>query len=197
MTVIVAVLCMIIILQRCGDNHNTPKNTTTVVRDTAWVIHDSTIVDKPQLIQTIVYRDTIPAKYVPSNNCDTLKAQFTNLRSDFLAKNIYKDTIKMDSSGSAYITDTTFENKLLGRKFSYKLKIPVVTTTITKTIYPTPKNQVYFVGSLIGNQSTIIDGINAGFLLKNKNDQIYLITGGLDTKGQINVQVGAAWKIHF
>ena len=56
---------------------------------------------------------------------------------------------------------------------------------------------MYIGGGLQGNQYNIINSINGGLLYKNKKDQIYGLSVGINTNGQIVYGISSYWKIKF
>jgi len=188
-------LLIIILLQRCGGNH-IPSTGLKIIRDTTWIEKNNTINSKPQLIKTEPYAvpiDRWNTEYLPDTSYIGLIKQYEELVKELLAKNIFSDSIKIDSIGHVYITDTVSRNLLTGRSTHYSLKYPIIKETI---IIPEKKrNQVYFGGSLEGSQLTPINQINIGLLLKSKSDKIFGISAGIDKGGQIQYGVSSFWKI--
>ena len=192
---IVIVLILILLLQRC--NENPIPDVPTVVRDTTWIIKDSTVYSKPQIIKTIpvdVSRDTIINHYIPDTNYQKLVLQYQDVVNQLLAKNIHSDSIRIDTNGYVKIIDTVQKNLIVGRSTKVDVKYPVIKETI---IQPAPKvNQVYAGGQISGQTGgQVINGINAGLLLKNKRDQIYGVNVGLNTNGQVSYGLQSYWKI--
>ena len=194
---IVIILILLVLLQRCND----PKPTTdipTVVRDTVWVVKDSTIYSKPQIIKTIpvdVPRETIIKEYLPDTNYNKLVKQYQDVVNQLLAKNIQQDSIPVDSIGYVKITDTVQKNMVIGRSSQVNVKFPIIKETIT---LPAPKTrQVYAGGQISGNTGELINGINAGLLLKNKRDQIYGVNVGLNSNGQVSYGLSSYFKLKF
>jgi hypothetical protein len=191
---ILGTLVLILILERCNNKPVTQEPTVITKIDTIFTIKDSIIYRTPKPIKIII-RDTLPTEYVQVSNqeCDSLRESYISLAKRFTAQNIYKDTLKLDSVGQVVVNDTTYLNELVGRSYEYKYSIPTITKTITTQ--QKPKNQLYFGGGLEGNKTNIINQINAGLLLKNKKDQIFGITTGIDIIGQVNYGINSYWKI--
>ena len=161
-----------------------------------WIHKDSTVYSKPSVIKTEPYAvpvDRWKTEYLPDTNYSKLVKQYEEVVRELLAKNISKDSLKIDSIGYVHVTDTVSKNIVTGRSYKYSLKYPIVTTTIT---LPEPKkNQFYYGGGLQGGNINAIDQINAGLMFKNKKDQIYNITVGLNSQGRVIYGVNAYWKI--
>lgn len=193
---ILGILVLILILERCNNKPITQEPTIITKIDTVFTIKDSIVYRTPKPIKIII-RDTLPTEYVQVSNqeCDSLRESYISLAKRFTAQNIYKDTLKLDSVGQVVVNDTTYLNELVGRSYEYKYSIPTITKTITIITPQKPKNQLYFGGGLEGNKTNIINQINAGLLLKNKKDQIFGITTGIDITGQVNYGINSYWKI--
>lgn len=193
---IVLVLIAIVLIQRCNDAPSGQSDSIKIIRDTMWVSNDTTIVSKPQIIKTIPYevsRETIIKEYLPDSNYAGLLKQYEDLVSQLLAKNIMQDSIRIDTNGYVKITDTVQRNMVISRKSEVSIKYPIIKETITQ---PAPKvRQVYAGGQVSGNTEQLINGINAGLLLKNKRDQIYGVTVGLNTGGQVSYGLQSYWKL--
>lgn len=165
----------------------------TIVRDTVWIHHDSVVITKPQWVKTLP--GSIETKYLPDTNYQKLLVQYQNLLSLYFAKNIMKDSLKIDSIGYVHVKDTVTKNLISGRTYTYDLKYPVITTTIT--LPPDRKNQFYIGGSLQGTMTNPVNQINAGLMLKNRKDQLYGIYTGMNMHGELQFGVSSYWKIHL
>jgi hypothetical protein len=171
-----------------------PKSTTTILRDTVWVHTDSTVYTKPQIIKTIPVIYTERTKeYIPDTNYSQLVSQYNHLVNKYLASNIYKDSLKIDSIGHIYIKDTVSNNLLKGRSISYSLKYPLINNYIPIN----PKNQIYYGGGVLGSPTEIINNIHVGALLKTKRDRIVGLNVGLNSTGSLTYGVSSYWKISF
>ena len=170
------------------------KNTTTILRDTVWVYTDSIVHTKPQIIKTIPVIYTERTKeYIPDTNYANLVKQYNQLADKFLASNIYKDSLRIDSIGHIYVKDTVSNNLLKGRDISYSLKYPIINNYIPVK----PKNQIYYGGGVSGNSTEIINNIHVGALLKTKKDRIVGLNVRLNPTGSLTYGVSSYWKISF
>jgi hypothetical protein len=191
--IVVVVLLAVILLQTCK-KQSVEVTGPTIIRDTTWIIKDSTVYSKPQVVKTI----TVPieqwsTEYLPDTNYSKLVKQYTELAEKFLASNIHADSVKIDSIGYVHITDTVSRNLLIGRSTYYNLKYPIIKETI---ILPEKKrNQLYVGGLLQGNVAVMPSQISVGGLFKTKKDQIYGATIGIDRNGQIQYGAQIYWKI--
>ena len=195
-SILIVVLAAIIVMQRLGCRGvgaEPAKADTVVTHDTSWQVHDSLIVKKMKITQTI--HDTLPPEYLPDTNYPILLGQYQRMAAEFLAKNIYADTVKLDTLGYVAVADTVQKNELINRSYKYNYKIPTITNTVTITKEAPKKNQLYIGGGLDANKTVGVVGINAGLILKNKKDQIYGLRVGTDINGALNYGFQTYWKI--
>lgn len=193
LNLVIAILVIILLLKQCNLTPVEPVK-PIIVRDTVWIHKDSTVYSKPQVVKTIpVPIEQWNTEYLPDTNYAKLVKQYQEVVSQFLAKNETKDSLKIDSIGYVHVTDTVSKNVVTGRSYKYSLKYPIITNTIT--LPEKKKNQFYYGGGLQGGNINAIDQINTGLLFKNKRDQIYNITVGLNSQGRIIYGVNAYWKI--
>lgn len=193
LSIAILILAVIIVLQRSNSSPDIIEK-PIVIRDTVWQKKDSVIYTSPKIVQTIPVK-IISEKYLPDPNYDKLVLQYQELVKLHLAKNIQKDSVQIDSIGFVKVTDTVQNNIVQNRKWEYNLKYPIIKETIIEP--PKKVNQLYIGGGLQGNQYNIINSINGGILYKNKKDQIYGLSVGINTNGQIVYGVSSYWKIKF
>ncbi len=194
--VVIFILIITMFFFTCKKMNTAP----TVIRDTTrivtYVIKDTIINTKPILVKA--ERDTILEKtvreYIPNGDYNELAKQFQSLREELLARNIYKDQVKQDSS-TVSIIDTIQQNKIIGRKIDFNLRYPLVTNTITITKTNPPTRKFFFGGELGGNKTNLVNQVELGLLYQAKNNNIYKIGGQLDFNGQIIYKVGLYKKI--
>ena len=191
LTVVILVLLSIIILQKCGAP--APVEAPTVVRDTTWIVKDSLIVSKPQLIKSISVEshDTIINQYLPDTNYAKLVIQYQEVVNTLLAKNIHLDSIRIDSNGYVKITDTVQRNLITGRSSQVNIRYPIVKETIT---LPAKKVTQMYVGGVV-QAAPAINQISVGALLKTRNDFLFGTSLGVNTNGNLQYGVGAYWKL--
>jgi hypothetical protein len=194
--ILIAALIGIIIAQRIfTPTPDCPQNIELRV-DTVYQPVTKTVVKTVRLVHvdtTYIPKDTM---YLIDSNCEITKSRFTKLVKRFVARNIYKDTIKIDSIGHIYIIDTVQFNNLQKRIYKYHYKIPTI--TITKIIPPTPTRQLYIGGGIDGtyiNKTPNLNVIKAGLLYKTKKDQIYGATVGVSITGYLTYGLQSYWKI--
>lgn len=193
LSIAILILAVIIVLQRSNSSPDIIEK-PTIIRDTIWQKKDSVIYTSPKVIQTIPVK-IISEKYLPDPNYDKLLLQYQELVKLHLAKNIQKDSVKIDSIGFVKVIDTVQNNIVQNRKWEYNIKYPIIKETI---IEPSKKvNQLYIGGGLQGNQYNMINSINGGILYKNKKDQLYGLSIGVNTNGQVVYGLSSYWKIKF
>jgi hypothetical protein len=195
LNIVILILLFIILLKSCKNNP-TSTSSLKIIRDTVWIIKDSIVNTKPQLITSIPYPITNYSKeYLPDTNYIKLVKQYQSIVAQLLATNIYKDSIKVDSIGNIFITDSVSMNALMGRSVAYNFKYPKIKETI---IVPEKKrNQCYIGFSLQGNQYVPVDIMSAEFLFKNKKDNIYGVSAGITSDAKFIYGIRSFWKIKF
>ena len=191
---LVLFLVAILFVQRCSDKP-VEKPIPTIVRDTVWVVHDSVIYTKPQVINTIKMSSKDSLIYLPDSNYAGLVLQYQEAVAMLLAKNVQKDSIPIDSNGYVKVIDTVQKNLIVSRKYETQVKSRTIKEYIL--VPPKPVNQLYVGGDVTGSQTNIINQVRAGLLFKNKKDQIFTGSVGLQTNGQVVYGVGSYWKIKF
>lgn len=199
-SIIIVILLLIIFLQKCEDDARQKVSLKGNKRDTTVLIinhlYKDTTISKPVFVKG--ERDTVlesSVYYLPSSNYDSLYVQYNNLKEAFLSKNIYRDSVQIDTFGYIKVIDTIQKNESLGRSFIQDLKIPEKTITITNTIIPAPKRQLYIGGGIFGNENNVVGQMQAGLLLKNKKDQLFGLSTGINANGQIQYGISSYWKI--
>jgi hypothetical protein len=193
LSVIVIVLVAFILFQNDGCTYIKDKQPEVVtVHDTAWTIHDSLIIKKLKIKEVI--HDTLPPEYIADTNYLTLKLQYEALASAFLDKNIYTDTLKLDTLGYIAVADTVYKNELQKRSYKYNYKIPTITVTNTITKQAPPKGALFIGGGVTGNPNEV-KSFFGGFLYKSKKDKVFGLNVGLTGNSKIVYGVQSYWKI--
>jgi len=198
-TIIILVVISLILLSRIGCNNgfgffDKPKADTLVIRDTVWNEHDSTII-RQMTVKEVIHEPVVIPQYIPDTNYVTLKLQFEALVREHAAKNIYSDTLKLDTLGYIAVADTTQYNKLLKRSYDYKYKIPTITEKTIITKYAPKRNQVYIGGAINVDAKLAPSTAEVGLILKTKRDQMMGVKAGSDINGNINYGFQSYWKI--
>lgn len=187
----IVVLLIVVALQKCAQPGASEE--PTIVRDTAWVVKDSLIYSKPQLVKTIEIEshDTIINQYIPDTNYQKLVLQYQEVVNQLLAKNIQQDSIRIDTNGYVKIIDTVQKNLIVGRSTQVNIKYPIIKETIT---LPAKKvNQLYVGGAFqTGGDNP---QIGASALLKTRKDFLFGGSLSVNTYGNLQYGLGAYWKL--
>jgi hypothetical protein len=194
--ILVLVLLIIIIFQRCGGNKPQP-DAPKIVRDTIWISNTGTTITKPTVTNTVPYTVTVDhwnTEYLPdTSSVAKLAKQYEELVRKFLATNIQKDSVKIDSIGHVYITDSVSSNLVKNRLVTWNLKYQQITTTIT---IPEPKKVHYYLGGYIqGQKADLINQIGTQLLIKNKREQVFGVSLGVNPSWEPQIGLSTYWKI--
>ncbi len=177
--ILIIALLLVILYETCkSKNAGGVTSSSDTITHINYVYYRDTTRTKPILVKggrDTIFENTI--EYIPSENYDKLVAQFEELKQELLSRNIYLDSIHLDSLGWVKITDTVQKNALFGRNVVRDIKIPVRETTIVKTIQE-PKNRAFYLGgsTFIAppyNSSTLGGGIGGGIMYKDKYDRLF------------------------
>lgn len=170
------------------------KSDTTIIRDTQWSVHDTTIY---KTLKGKVLHDTIetPPQYIADTNYPRLLAQYNDLLKKYMALVEFRDTIRLDTLGYVAILDTVNQNNIKGRSVRSNYKIPTITNTVTIQHYEKPKAQLYYGFGLDLNPTLAPTGAHGGVILKTKKDQLIGVQVGTGINGGINYGFSSYWKI--
>jgi hypothetical protein len=176
----------------CNPGHK--KSDTTIIRDTTWAVHDTTIY---KTLKGKVLHDTIatPPEYIADTNYPKLLAQYNELLGKYMALVEFRDTIRLDTLGYVSILDTVNQNNIKGRSVRANYKIPTITNTVTIQHYEKPKAQLYYGFGLDLNPTLAPTGAHGGVILKTKKDQLIGVQVGTGIGGGINYGFSSYWKI--
>ncbi len=192
LSVIIVVLIAFLVFKGNGCGGDVPKADTLIVHDTSWQVHDSLIVKKVKIKEVI--HDTLPVEYIADTNYPKLKAQYDAVVKGYLAKNIYADTLKLDTLGYIAVADTVQKNELLSRSYSYQYKIPTITKTTTITKWAPAKGALYVGGGVSGDKTNGINSVRGGLLYKTKKNTMIGVHAGFGNN-QLIYGVDAYWKL--
>jgi hypothetical protein len=177
-----------------GCNPGPRKSDTTIIRDTQWSVHDTTIY---KTLKGKVLHDTIstPPQYIADTNYPKLLAQYNDLLKKYMALVEFKDTIRLDTLGYVAIVDTVNQNSIKGRSIRSNYKIPTITNTITINHYEKPKAKLFFGGGIDLSPSLAPVGAHAGLLLNTKKDHLIGLQVGTGANGGTNFGINSYWKL--
>ena len=202
----IAVLVVIVLLEYFNPGGKMPGRTVRidgkkyeVIKheiDTFEVVKTKVVTKKgADIVHEVIEHDTT-IKLVDVDTAALLK--------DYLAKVVYKDTLKLDGDlGTIALTDTITKNRILGRSWDAKVKERTIKeTTIVKEL---PKAQLYYGFNGGFNKADVVSHVGAGVILKTKKDKIYQLGAGVanrtvdGTNGSLSPYIGAGvyWKIKF
>jgi hypothetical protein len=194
LNILIIILLIIILLKTCKGGKG--DSGIQVFRDTLWIKKDSTILSKPQVINTIPYAvpiDRWNTEYLPDTNYDKLIKQYELLVRELLAKNIHNDSIKIDSIGHVYITDTVSKNQIVSRTTHYNLKYPIITNTVT---LPAPKTRALYGGvGVRGVDKDLINTLHLGLMYKNKQDFMFGPSLDIEQNGNLKYGFQMYWNL--
>lgn len=191
--IIIAVLVIIILLQRGCDGKTISEPIVVTKYDTIWKETHDTITKEIQIVKVEYIKPKGP-QYTPGEHIDTCRARFNYLLKQHTARRTYKDTIKLDSLGTITVIDTVWLNKLGKRTYIKDYKIPLVTKTTTIIKQQDPKRQLYIGGNLFGDK-TQLQYATPGILYKDRKDRVYQVNVGVNSDGTLTYGLGAYWKI--
>jgi hypothetical protein len=121
----------------------------------------------------------------------------------YTAKTEYKDVLVLpNNQGTVAVTDEISQNKIVSRKIDAKVK----QTTVRDTVYtPEPRKTTYYFGfDSKFDDPNYVRLLGLGFIIKDKRDRIYRISGGVENtvgpdriSGSFTPYVGGGiyWKI--
>jgi len=193
--IIIAVLVIIILLQRGCSGKTISEPIVVTKYDTVWKETHDTITKEVEVVK-IQYVKPEGPQYTPGEHIDTCRARFNYLLKQHTARRTYKDTIKLDSLGTITVIDTVWLNKLSKRIYIKDYKIPLVTKTTTIIKQQDPKRQLYIGGNLFGDKTTL-QSFTPGLIYKDRKDRVYQANIGVNFDGTLIFGVGTYWKINL
>jgi hypothetical protein len=162
-----------------------------VLYDTVWKHVLKTEVKRvPVLVRDTITKpgDTV---FVPDTNYDNLKLQYTNLAKSYGTRNLYRDSIQLDTLGYLVVIDTLQYNLLKSRVYQHNYKLP----TVTGYVQQEQRRQLYIGGGISINKSLELANLQVGLLYKTKKDQIYGVQTGISQNLQPYLGISSYWKI--
>ena len=190
---IIAVLIVIILLQRACTTQGTPKVISHVTYDTI-LKHDTSVVVKKMKISshdtTYIPEDPI---YMFDTSCEAARETFNKLVKKHVTRNMYIDTILIDTFGKVLVYDTVQFNQLGNRGIVKNYTIPIITRYVK--VPAEPKRQLYVGGGLLATKDLMINAAELGLIYKTKKDQMYGVKAQLDFKGNLSYGLQSYWKI--
>lgn len=194
LSVVILVVVSFMLYERCN-NKPVPVVEKHFHSDTTINIYKDSGRSQPLVINVRPPRkDTLIIK--DSTNLDSVKNQLIGLLIKHYSKVNTSDTLTLDTLGSSVvINDWIQANTVIERKFKSTLKQPVITNTIT--LIPSPTRQLYFGFGLQGNKANLVNQMNVGLMYKNRRDQLFGGSVGMDITGNVHYGIQSYWKIKF
>jgi hypothetical protein len=187
----------IFIFRECSSDDNPGETIKVDGKKYELIKHkiDTFIVEKPTVKYIKgkdIYHETIIEKEKIVNVPVYTKGDTIKIVQEYNKKVLYKDKLVLkDGLGTVEITDTIYQNKILGRKWNAIVKERTVVDT--KIVKELPKNQVYIgVQGLVGNSNALA---GPQLTLKTKKDNMYGTSLLIDGNGNKYFGVSVGWKI--
>jgi hypothetical protein len=193
---IIASLLLIVIVQKtCKPPVQSTTKVDTLVKTTIRYIHVHDTIYKTVKKYVQIPPKEIPPKYLPDTNYAKLKKQFQQLVNEHLSKNVYIDTLKLDTLGSITIKDTTQYNRLGKRGYLVDLKIPKRIDSVFITTPAPAKRQVYAGIGTSSTQTLSTFGLRGSLLYKDKKDNMFNPSVTFNTNGTLMYGVDVYFKL--
>jgi hypothetical protein len=201
-TIAIIALFVIVILQQCKNKADVspPASTTTSKSDTTSspVRGSGEIHQAPNPIINVVLPPTQQQsqgvdRIIYQNDTVTIRQVLT----EFFSKNVSTTKLPIDTIGSVTITDTISKNTIAGRSYSYNLKYPVITNTVTIREPYNPQRKVYVGGGFQANKTDLINQFKAGLLYQDRHDRIFKANGTINMQAQVGIDLETYWKIRL
>ena len=174
---IIGILVVVILLQmQCGPTDVIIEEKVKI--DTAYKNVNLVETKSLTVYRTVTKRLPGDTVFIPDTNYNKLKEQYILLSKSYAARNLYIDTVKIDSIGILVVNDTIQYNAIRKRTYKHDYKIPTITKTITKKADPT--RQLY-LGMQLSVEPKPLNYANAqfGLLYKDKKDRMFGVHAGL------------------
>ena len=164
--------------------------------DTIDIVKTKVVTKKGEdIVHEVIDVDTLVLK-------ELVNVDSAAILRDYLAKVIYKDTLRLDDGlGFIALTDTITKNRILGRTFDARVKQREIKETMI--VKEPARNQLYYGVNAGFNKEDYVSAVGAGLILKTKKDKIYNLNIGVNnrttdgTNGGFSPYVGFGtyWKI--
>jgi len=199
--IIIAILSIIILfnlIKGCGGKKEEKPTDTVKINGKKYDVIkkeiDTFYVEKTKIVKKPgkdIYHDTTIYVSIPQD-VDTAK-----ILSQYYAKNVYKDTLKLDDSlGFVSVIDTIKENTIHFRTFTAKVREKIIEQKIY--LKELPKRQLYFGFEGTFDRAEMFRGVGTGVIYKTKSDKIYKANiGVLNLQNDLSpyINAGLYWKI--
>jgi len=196
--VILSIIILFNLIKGCGGKKEEKPTDTVKINGKKYDVIkkeiDTFYVEKTKIVKKPgkdIYHDTTIYVSIPQD-VDTAK-----ILSQYYAKNIYKDTLKLDDSlGFVSVIDTIKENTIHFRTFTAKVREKIIEQKIY--LKEPPKRQLYFGFEGTFDRAEMFRGVGTGVIYKTKSDKIYKANiGVLNLQNDLSpyINAGIYWKI--
>jgi hypothetical protein len=189
-------IMLILLLRQCSPDNGEVKREVVykTTSDTTYIIKDS-IVYRSSGTVTVTKIDTVERPgdiiFIADSNYATLKKQYEELAQLYKMRNIYVDSIPIDSLGQIKIIDTLQYNKIDSRKYFLNYSLPVITNKEVSE----PKHLFYMGGGLSLAESKLRQ-VQVSLLYKPKKKNVFGIHLGSSIDGTIYYGGSAYWLLN-
>jgi hypothetical protein len=190
---LIIALLVVVMLQMCNKK-TTSETKTYYFKDTTWIKKDSVIHSAPKLIIQEGSVDSVTIReYLPDTNYARLLAQYNGLLQEYLTRNTYSDSLKIDSIGYVHVTDSVTKNSIMGRSYHYALNYPIIHDSVVK--YAPPQRELYYGGGFNVAKDKTLDMFNTGLMYKDKLERVYILSATINRQNDFGVQLQTFWKL--
>lgn len=187
--IIIVILLVLVCLKQC--KAPIPPKPTIIRKVITNTIHDTIPGEKSILTKKIhdtLWKDSIK----PAPDYNGLLNQYTQLGDRYYSKYIYTTPYILGKYGTAIVVDTVVQNNIIGSYLSYNITFKDTVSIPAPVIKPT--KQIYVGGNLQFSNKEL-NTLQGGIIYKDRKDNIYQTTIGLNTNGNIIYGVGLYYKI--
>lgn len=177
--------------QQATDTKTSKSDTVYSIAQSAAPIPAQPIViatQQPSPAQTNTIREIIYKN-------DT--AAINEILTKYFSKNAYTNVLKIDTIGTVQVSDTISQNTIVGRSYTYNLRYPVITNTVTIDHPYKPVNAVYIGAGVSGTQLDLVSAFKAGLIFKNKKDNLFEVNATVNKGLSLGAEIGFYKKISF
>jgi len=197
--IIIGAMAIVIALLLFKCNGGCPEGITTsdtiIVPGDPYPVYDT--IEKPKPYQVIVPGDT----FWPDVDTAVILQKCKQLYKDYYTKNIYRDTLKDDTSALITLIDTVYQNKLQSRILGFQNRRPTSIITNTNIIGEIPVNKFYLGVGINGEVNPFFRNptITLNGLLTLKKHWSYEAEVSFPIDNIKNIRVGfkAFYKLSF
>lgn len=169
-----------VVYQKTSDTVYVKKDTTIFKKGDDIVIYNTDTITRPG--------DTV---FIPSSDYSKLKLQYEELALLYKTRNIYYDSIPIDTFGYVYLLDTLQYNKFESRQFTLDYSIPIITNSEVSE-----PSHLFYIGGGASFGDKKINQVQLGLLYKPKKNNVFGIHVGATPNGTIVYGGSAYWLLN-